>query len=88
MKSSMKEIMAREFKLASQNSVLLTLAGGTQEELKVSYVTLFHDQLISFKRSGLGSWFVKHIKGLCEKLVAVARFFKIISPTNSGYCCN
>ncbi|XP_024400704.1 kinesin-like protein KIN-14C isoform X1 [Physcomitrium patens] len=35
MKSSMKEIMAREFKLASQNSVLLTLAGGTQEELKL-----------------------------------------------------
>lgn len=33
----MKDILAREDKLASQNSVLVTLAAGTQEEIKVSF---------------------------------------------------
>lgn len=36
MKNSIKDILARESKLASQNSVLVTLAAGTQEEIKVS----------------------------------------------------
>ncbi|XP_024394330.1 kinesin-like protein KIN-14C isoform X2 [Physcomitrium patens] len=35
MRTSMKEILSREDKLALQNSVLVALAGGTQEEIKV-----------------------------------------------------
>ena len=48
----MKEIFAREDKLDSQNSVLLTLVAGTQEEIKVSDDALFHDLLLFVK--GLG----------------------------------
>ena len=45
----MKEILAREDKLASQNSVLITLAAGTQEEIKVSGSVLIHD-LLAFSK--------------------------------------
>lgn len=49
----MKEILAREDKLASQNSVLVTLVSGTEEEIKVSgNALLFHDLLASVKRLG------------------------------------
>ncbi|KAG0613123.1 hypothetical protein M758_6G078800 [Ceratodon purpureus] len=41
MRNSMKEILAREDKLASQNSVLITLAAGTQEEIKL-YASVLH----------------------------------------------
>lgn len=36
MRTSLKEILAREAKLSSQNSVLATLTAGTQEEINVS----------------------------------------------------
>lgn len=45
----MKVILAREEKLASQNSVLLTLVAGTQEEIKVSDDVLFHDLFATVK---------------------------------------
>ncbi|KAG0585317.1 hypothetical protein KC19_2G003100 [Ceratodon purpureus] len=41
MRSSIKEILAREEKLASQNSVLVTLVAGTQEEIKL-YTEMLH----------------------------------------------
>ena len=47
----MKEILAREEKLVTQNSVLVTLAAGTQEEIKVSGGSLFYDLL------ALSFWF-------------------------------
>lgn len=53
MRSSIKEILAREEKLGSQNSVLVTLATGTQEEINVSQITLFHDLLASIMRSDI-----------------------------------
>ncbi len=52
MRSSMKEILAREDRLASQNSVLVTLVAGTQEEIKVSDDALFHNLPASVKELG------------------------------------
>lgn len=60
----MKEILSREDKLALQNSVLVALAGGTQEEIKVRDTTLFHDLL-----QQACFWFLVFqccSKGLCE----------------------
>jgi hypothetical protein len=49
MRNSIKGILAREDKLASQNSVLVTLVTGTQEEIKVCDDALFYDLLASVK---------------------------------------
>jgi hypothetical protein len=42
MRSALKEILVREEKLATQNSVLVTLAAGTQEEIKVFHCEFHH----------------------------------------------
>ena len=47
MRSALKEILVREEKLVTQNSVLVTLAAGTQEEIKV--ICCDPHQLISKK---------------------------------------
>jgi hypothetical protein len=42
MRGALKEILVREEKLATQNSVLVTLAAGTQEEIKVIHCDPHH----------------------------------------------
>jgi len=86
MRNSIKEILVREGKLTSQNSILVTLAAGTQEEIQVSCVAMFHDLPASMRFCIWFSVSQNCREGTCNVCMQPA-FISVAPGTRSNVLC-